>query len=188
MSESFHNAQDNLNERFFAEIDKQLLADLREDLQHEQESRVLAAATGLVDTELLEELVALKVSPETLAAFRLVPMVAVGWSDRKIERAERDVLMDAAAREGIKRGAPAWRLLEQWLERQPSPQLLHAWTEYTEEICKSLSSSAIKVLKAEVIGQAEMVAQAAGGLLGLGAVSKAEKETLAVIRNAFPNH
>lgn len=185
MSEPMHTRQQDMNEAFFAEVDRQLLDELRSDLQHTEEAKALSAATGIVDAELLEELVRLKVTPETLSAFRMIPLLAVAWSDRKLDREERDALLDAASRKGIHAGSPSYRLLDEWMQRPPSPQLMEAWFNYVQEICDALSPSAVSALKAEIVGQAEVVAQAAGGLFGIGAVSREEKSVLEQIRAAF---
>ncbi len=188
MTDSLHTSQQDLNEKFFAELDKQLLSDLRHDLEHADEAKALAVATGIVDTKVLDELVALHVTPETLAAFRMIPLLAVAWSDRKLDREERDILLDAASRRGMQPGSPSYRMLDEWMERPPAPQLMTAWLDYVEEICDSLSPTAISVLRSEVVGQAEMVAQAAGGIFGIGSVSKEEKDVLKTIRDAFPSN
>ncbi|WP_153556410.1 tellurite resistance TerB family protein [Roseimaritima sediminicola] len=185
MSDPFHTAQQHLNDRFFAEIDKQLLSDLHDDLEYADEARALSEATGIVDTGLLAELTQQDVSPETLAAFRMVPLLHVAWSDGELQPGERDVLLDVAARRNMAQGSAALRVLEQWMERPPQPELMTLWLDYLEEICKALSSTAISVLRSEIVGQAEMIADAAGGFLGIRSTSKAERDALETIRDAF---
>ncbi|QDS95163.1 hypothetical protein FF011L_39500 [Roseimaritima multifibrata] len=186
MSNDFQAAEKKLNQQFYADVNEELMEDLHRDIDSVEEAEALAAVTGISDRNLLMELVTLKVSAETFAAFRMAPLVAVAWSDGQLQKQEREVLLDAAARKNIQHGSPAYRLLDEWLDRRPPEELMRVWLVYVEEICDALSNSAVSVLRAEVIGQAEMVAQAAGGFLGIGATNQAEKSVLTTIRNAFP--
>ncbi|QEG40768.1 hypothetical protein [Roseimaritima ulvae] len=185
MSDQLHSSERQLNEKFYADVDEKLVKDLREDLGDDVDARALAAATGIVDSDLVTELVRLGVSAETLAAFRMIPLLHVAWCDGQLQPSEREVLLDAACRRNMARGSAAYRVLDEWMERPPRSELMTAWKKYLEEMCDGLSSTAISVLRSEIVGQAEMVAQAAGGILGIAATSKAEKKALETIRTAF---
>lgn len=185
MSDKLQNAQKQLDEKFFADIDKQLLADLRDDLGQVDDAKALAVATGIVDATLLTELVGLGVSAQTLAAFRMIPLLHVAWCDGELQKSEREVLLDVACRRNMARGSAAYRVLDEWMERAPRPELMTAWCKYLEEMCDGLSPTAISVLRSEIVGQAEMVAQAAGGFLGIASTSKIEKQALETVRTAF---
>lgn len=186
MSEPLHTKQQTLTDKFFADIDAQLLDELRANLNREKEIEALGDAAGVQDPAVLKELMAMNIGPETLSAFRMVPLVAVAWSDHVLQKEERETLLEAATRRGIVPGSASYRLLDQWLQREPPRDLLVAWIDYVEEICKSLTPAAISALRAEVMGQAEMVAQSSGGFLGMGSVNRQESEVLKQLRGAFP--
>src|SRR5690242_6516966 len=68
-----------LEEAFFAQHDAALLRRLREAGEAKAKREALAAASGITDDALLDRLVALGISSETLTALSLIPMVAVAW-------------------------------------------------------------------------------------------------------------
>lgn len=187
MSERHLSKQQALNDKFFDEIDRQLLAELRSDLESGSRVEALSAATGIVDANLLTELVNLDIRPETLAAFRMVPLVMVAWSDRVLQKQERETLLELAGRHGIHPGTASHQLLDEWLKREPPAALFETWREYVEELCEVLTPAAVAALRREVVSQAEAVAEASGGFLGIGATNKDEKEVLDAVRAAFPD-
>jgi hypothetical protein len=186
MTDPVPQKQHLLNEKFFAELDAKLLAELRGDLTRGHRAEALSEATGITDPAMLQELVELDIDVETLAAFRMVPLVAVAWSNRVVQQEERETLLEIAERHGIRPNSPARRMLEAWVWHEPQPELYAAWKDYVRVICKNLTPGAIAALRAEVIGQAEKVASAAGGFLGFGAIDRDEWRTLRELEAAFP--
>jgi hypothetical protein len=78
-------------------------------------------------------------------------------------------------------------LLEKCLDQNPDPMLLETWVAYVKEICGSLKPEVIGRFKTRVLGEAQSVAEAAGGILGLGAkVSDGERMVLEQMSAAFP--
>jgi len=53
----------------------------------------------------LDSLIASGISPDTIAAVSLIPLVAVAWADKKLEAKERDAILNAATEAGISAGA-----------------------------------------------------------------------------------
>jgi hypothetical protein len=186
MSDQHLSKQRALNDKFFADIDRQLLAELREDLEADSRVEALSAATGIADAGLLAELVEMDLQPETLAAFRMVPLLMVAWSDRILQKEEQAKLLEIAGRHGIEAGTASFRLLNEWLQREPPAPLFEAWKDYVEELCEVLTPTAVASLRQEVITQAEAVAEAAGGFLGFGATNKEEQQAIQEVRSAFP--
>ena len=79
------------------------------------------------------------------------------------------------------------QLIEAWLAQKPSEDLLEAWKGYVQAIGQIVSPEAKAILKKDVVQRARQVAEAAGGLLGIAAVSKAEESVLAQVEQAFTN-
>ena len=119
-----------LEEAFFAEHDAALRRRLREAGEAKAEREALSAASGITDTALLERLVALGISSETLTALSVIPMVAVAWADGKVDELERRAVLSGAERLGVARGEAGYELLEGWLGRRPPRELLPAWRDY----------------------------------------------------------
>lgn len=174
-----------LEDEFFRREDAALVERLRSEKERVKGRAELASASGISDTKILDALLDVEVSASGLTAFALVPLVEVAWADGKLDGNERASILDAAAKQGILPGTDARRLLENWLDSPTAPSLLRAWIEYTKELCAEFGQKRKAALSKEVIGRARAVAESAGGLLGIGAVSSDEQEVLRLLEEAF---
>jgi hypothetical protein len=184
--ELFGDRKRALEDSFFRKQDEKLIARLRAQRTEQEASRALAEASGVTDAAALGRLRDLGVAPETLAALGVVPLVAVAWADGRLEERERRAVLAGAEAAGVEPGSPAHTLFEGWLEAPPSAGMLEAWRTYTSALCSRLSATERETLRAQVLGRARAVAEAAGGFLGLGSrVSEAEEKMLASLERAF---
>ena len=173
-----------LENAFFARVDADLLKKMRNQLSEEKDLEKLAADTGVHNHEVLKELLELEITPETLMALWLVPLVQVAWADGHVSREERNAVLDALGKHGYSAETPAWHLLESWLEHAPSGDVVMAWRDYARELIDSSSEKRRALLHFELLKRAREVAQAAGGVLGMGRVSKAEQAVIEQIEKA----
>lgn len=175
----------NLEEHFFHDVDQHLLDKLREQASVEQSADAIMQVMGINDKGLAAEIAKIDITVETLAAFRLAPLVAVAWADDRVEENERYVITRTAEKAGLKADDPAMKLLESWTARRPSTELLDAWCDYTKSLCASLNEEHRQVLKKEVMEQVNAVAEASGGFLGFGSVSPSEKAVIERIEKSL---
>jgi uncharacterized tellurite resistance protein B-like protein len=175
----------NLEEEFFAQHNQQLLRKLKTEAAQRERREALAKATGISNVELLDKLIELDVNVERAAAFTLVPVVEVAWADGEVQPKEREAILKAAADQGLIPGTVAYELVESWLEHAPDPRLLRVWKEYTAGFVANLTSEQRKALRHDLLHRARAVAEAAGGFLGIGAISKAEREMLEDMEKAL---
>jgi hypothetical protein len=173
----------NLEEQFFKSLDHQLLTKLREQSRISQSADSIMQLTGINDHELAEKIASMDVSAETLAAFRLVPLVAVAWANDHIAPNEQYVIDQAAENAGLDESA--MKLLGQWTSNRPGSELLETWCEYASALVQSLDESHRNSLREQIVGQAMAVARASGGILGIGSVSPSEKATIQKIKQAL---
>ena len=187
MSEGgFGGRRNALEEKFFLEKDKELIQALREQTAAKARKRGLAEAAGITYEEVLDQLDDLGVSAETLAALSLIPLIAVAWADGKLDEKELEAVMTAADNAGMHQQHAGHQLLDAWLKRRPDNELLAVWKSYVASLSISLSEEALNDLKNDLLGHARTVAEAAGGILGLGSrVSKAEQAILDELAQAF---
>ncbi|QDV26326.1 hypothetical protein [Aureliella helgolandensis] len=174
-----------LEEQFFNNVDQQLLAKLRGEVQTAETAETIMRVTGITDAELAQEIAAINITIDTLAAFRLVPLVAVAWADDRVEENERDAICLAAEKSGIAADEPAMELLKVWTRQRPGPELLDTWCEYSKALCSGLEESHRTKLKEEILSQVKAVAQASGGVIGFGSISAHEKEVIARVEAAL---
>jgi hypothetical protein len=175
-----------LEDRFFLEQDRVLIEKHRELKKMEETRQALAAVSGITNQQVLQRLVDLNVQADTVASLAVVPLVEVAWADGRIDDQERAAIMRATAEAGFAKGSPDYELLDRWLAHRPGPELLEAWQHYIEGLCELLAPEEREALRADLIGRARRVAEAAGGFLGLTSkVSEVERRILQTLEHAF---
>ncbi|REK06351.1 MAG: hypothetical protein DWQ36_14175 [Acidobacteria bacterium] len=186
MSEGvFDERKQALEDLFFKNQDKALKERYRAAKEIAAQKDALAQASGIQDDAVLTHLIEVGLDGQTVAALTLVPLIEVAWADQAIERRERQAILEAAQEAGIKQGSPSADLLDGWLEHRPGHELLDAWKEYVRELTSQLGADGAAALRAEVLGKARQVAEAAGGMLGIGRVNQQEEERLAELARTF---
>lgn len=185
-NELFGDRRKALEEEFFRRRDAALLAQRRTEEERRAARAALAAASHITDDVLLDQLVAFGISADTLTALSLVPLVEVAWADGRVENAEKRAILAAATAAGLEETSAGHKLLESCLSERPHSGLRKMWEQYISSICTTLSAEERDALKAELLLQARNVAEAAGGLMGLGSkVSSKEEALLTEIAAAF---
>lgn len=186
MASDFLTSRKNaLEESFFARENEKLLEQLRRKASLEARRKALSETSGITDDNILDQLINLDIHSETLAAFSLVPLVEVAWADGHLDQKERDAVVTAAEKDGLPKEGPVHELLQNWLERKPDGEMLRAWKNYARALAADLTPEARQTLRENLMERARHVAQAAGGFLGLGKVSSAERRLLEELEQAF---
>lgn len=184
--DSLADRRKELEEAFFRKQNQALVDKLKAEKQKALDKEGISRVSGITQDAVLERLLALKLNAETLASFTLFPLVDVAWADGEVDAKEKKAVLDAAAQSGIKPGSDALALLEGWLAQPPPPAVREAWTNYVHALSSTLSAGDRALLKNEVLGRARSVAEAAGGIMGIGAkVSKTEAAVLKKLEDAF---
>lgn len=174
-----------LEDAFFLQQDKILMEQFHRLEAMKQSKETLSKVSGITNPDILERLVELDIHPDLMASLALVPLVEVAWADGAVDAAEKEAILKAEG-QFFTKDSPDMAVLKQWMEHKPDRQLLEAWKEYIKGLCEQLTPHQKAALKAEVIGHARQVAEAAGGFLGLGSkISKAEQNLLKELEAAF---
>src|SRR6185436_4385506 len=99
-------------------------------MEGQQSREELRKASGMTDDAVLDQLVALGLRSNTIAALSLVPLIQVAWADGAIQDNERTAILQGAHGKGLEEGSDGYELLQRWLERQPGDELFTAWEAY----------------------------------------------------------
>jgi hypothetical protein len=183
--DAFAERERALENEFFYEVDKKLLANLRKRLSGEEMKKAFAVVGHFDDARLVDELIELGVQPASLAAVNLIPLILVAWSNHQVPEIERLTVLEAAADEGIHEQSPAYCLLERWLRAEPDQKLGRVWEHYIRALTETLTPDAAASLKTEVMSRARAVAKSAHGILGFGHLAAEEKRTLDQLEDVF---
>jgi uncharacterized tellurite resistance protein B-like protein len=182
----FEERRKSLEAEFFAKREATLVAKLRQTLEKEHPRETLKQLTGIQDDSIIDTLVKLHVDRDTLAAFALYPLVEVAWADGKVDDAERKAFLEAAAEHGIEVDSPGHETLRQFLRECPREEARKAWFAWAEQLNARLSVVERRELREGLLKRARQVAEASGGILGLGRrISANEQKVLDKIRSVF---
>jgi uncharacterized tellurite resistance protein B-like protein len=182
----FEERRKGLEEEFFTKREQQLVAKLRKTLEKAAPRETLTQLTGIQDAHVIDTLVALHVDRDTLAAFALYPLVEIAWADGKVDDAERQAFLKAASEHGITADSPGHQALREFLKETPREDARKAWFAWATALKNRLNPEERRALRSGLVARARAVAEASGGILGLGRrVSAAEQVVLDKIEAAF---
>lgn len=182
----FQERRKALEEEFFAKRERTLVEKLRSTLEKESPRETLQKLTGIQDDAVIDTLVALHVDRDTLAAFALYPLVEVAWADGRVDDAERQAFLQAAAEHGLAADSPGHQALREFIKETPREDARKAWFAWARELKSRLNPDERRALRDGLVKRARTVAEASGGILGLGRrISAAEQGILDRIEAAF---
>lgn len=183
MTRNGFSQQARANEaRYFYRVDGHLWQKLREEVKRAEQHKALVEATGLADDAVVEQLIALGLSSQTVRAFHWLPLVQAAWASGVVAPRQRAAVLDAAQSAGCPRGSSAYGLLVSWLDRRPARKFAQVWRSYAAALGRTMNPEERESFRGELLGQASVVAEAAGGFLGMGRVSRAEQRVLAELQ------
>ncbi len=174
-----------LENQFYEKENKEKLAAMKSKLDTQSSKEDLRKVSGMTDDAVLDKLVGLGLTANTIAALSLVPLIEVAWADGTIQDNERTAILQGAQGKNLEAGSAGYELLQSWLSRKPSDELFVAWESYIKALASQLNDEQNRVLKNQIVGFAKLVATSAGGILGFGKVSGTEEKVLGRIESAF---
>jgi len=170
---------------YIARLDRERINKMHQDRADEENRDLLRSASGISDDALLQQLLEQGMTPDNLKAMSLVPLIFVAWAGGRVTQEERHATLEAAEAEGASKESGAYELLEAWLEEPPAPNIMETWKEYIQTVLDELPDEEHAQLKELLLGRARRVARASGGILGLGAISEAQKKMLENLKDAL---
>jgi hypothetical protein len=165
-------------DEYFRRRDRELIEKMRQAESSARTREALESRTGIHDQDSLRELEALGFTIETCALLPLIPLVQVAWAEAGVSAAERQAIMTFARARGIEPGTAADHQLTSWLEQRPSEETFHKATRLISAMIDRHGEAAADLTADELIARCEAIAQASGGVFGLGSVSAPERAVL----------
>ena len=167
-----------LEAEFFRRRDTVLLDKSRAREAQRAAHAALRTASRITDETLLDRLVAMGITTDTLVALSLVPLAEVAWADGRLDESEKRAILAAAQTAGLEAESAGYRLVESCLSERPPARLRELWRHYIAGVCASLPEPERNRLKRELLRQATTVAEAAGGFKGLFSKVSAQEAAL----------
>ncbi len=180
-----HKRAREMEEAFFRRREAEQLAKRRDEQARRERLAALREASGCGDEALLNEMLEHNLRPETIMAFRLIPLIEVVWADGHMHPDERGAVLKAVEQDGMAPGSLPHAMVEEWLDRRPPRTLVKLWKAHVADLRTTLPPQSLQRLRATVVGRARAVARAAGGFLGFGRISAEEEAVLKDLEKAF---
>ena len=172
----FGDREHSLEEEYFRRKDRELIEKMRAAAAAEAARAEMEKSSGVHDPEVLKELEELGFTPETLILLPVIPLVQVAWAEGGVSDAERHLLIKLARARGIDEGTAADRQLAEWLTHRPSDRV---FVNAGRLIRAVMDTPGHGVNADDLVKQAEAIAAASGGVLGIiGRISAEERAIL----------
>jgi hypothetical protein len=170
-----------MEDDYFRKRDRELIEKLRKAKADEEAKRAMGASTGLQDPALLQSLLDLGFTPDTIDLLPLVPVVQMAWAEGGVTKHEFDQVMQLAQARGIREGSPAHQQLVVWLTDPPAPEVFSGAGRLIRAMLDAGGAAAADLSAEELVAYCERIAGASGGMLGFGRISPEERALLAQI-------
>lgn len=166
-----------LEEEYFWNKERELIARLRDEGRLVKERGRLRAKLN-ADEALLKELQEVGVTPDNLALLHLAPLVEVAWAEGEVTRRERELILAMAERRGVAADDRAYQLLTEWPNVDPGAEFFDRADRGARALLDTMEPTAREAAKKDLVKSCTLVAEAAGGILGMVAISPEERQAL----------
>jgi hypothetical protein len=165
----------NLEDDYFHRKEKELIEKLRKRREAEAHQQGLAEESGISNEEILKTLHELGYTRETVLLLHLVPLISVAWADNQVSGPEQELILEAARVRGIPDDSAAFKQLNDWLTNRPSEEFLDQTLRVISKLADTELPDERETRRQSLLGLAKRVAEASGGILGLGKTSNQEQ-------------
>ena len=181
MKNALERRSKSLEESFFI-AENQKLSDA---LHRKNEKRKFKKSLGLKSDTLVDLFWELEIKPDTFTAVQMIPLVLVSWADGSMDDREREAVLAVAMDNKLYQDSKGWVQLKHWLNNKPDPKIFELWHEWIQEITQNMSEEDKRALERELVHNASEIAEAAGGILGVGSFADSEKQMINKLRQSF---
>lgn len=163
--DTFASLRRSQEEKYFLEREHELLAKLRRRIELAGKLDEMTGETRLANDDLLQDLVKLGYTRETLPLIYLAPLVYVAWSEGFVSEGERLRVLQIADERGIRAGTPAYEQLNGWLTERPADDLLEKSIGIVQTVIHAHPPSVEAAEKAEIFADVQRVLDSSGDVL-----------------------
>ncbi len=144
-------------------------------LRHELEQKAMTAQIEEANAEAIK---ALGFDHDTVKILDLIPLLDVAWADGQVTNEECDIIRAVMEKRGLTPNDKAWQLMDSYLESPPSDVFFEAALKLIEKIYNALPGDRKLRAKQDLVYFCLEVADASGGIFGIGRISKEERDEL----------
>jgi hypothetical protein len=170
-----------LEDEYFRKKDRELIERMQKAAAAEQARSDLSRTMGLEDPAVLQDLLDLGFTPDTVSLLPLVPVLEMAWAEGGITSAERELIVRLARSRGITENSPADLRLSEWMVTRPEPTVFDRAGRLIAATLASGGEQAGSLTVDDLVQYCEKIAAASGGILGIGRISPEERMLLSRI-------
>ncbi len=171
--DAFTDLRKAKEEEFFRNREQALLEKLRQRAAAASDAQMMGDTLGTRDQQILEDLQALGYNRDVVKVLFALPLVAVAWADGEVSERERTLMEElSATMEGSENRGDQ---LKQWLVRKPEQEFIDRSLRIISLLLKSMPPDLQSRRRNELLTSITRIAEASGGVLGLGSISAAER-------------
>jgi len=174
----FADRERRQEEEYFRRKEQELIEKMRHRSAMEAKRQELYQAVGVADPKILEDLQELGYTRETVGLLHLLPLVRIAWAEGKITKPERELIFEAARARGVLPGSPGFEKLAEWLNRRPTEEFFDKTMRIIRAILIVLPEEELESSKRDLLSYCSRVAEASGGILGMGKIDRKERALL----------
>ncbi|MBY0278379.1 hypothetical protein K2Z84_23870 [Candidatus Binatia bacterium] len=163
---------------YFQRREHELIEKMRARARELAEQHQLGEATGIADDEVLKALHDLGYTRETVTLVHLVPLLQVAWIDGSVSAPERAGILEAARLRGVEESTPAYRQLVSWLDKKPLDGFFEDTLRLIGNLLAAMPDEAREKAKVTLLAFANAIADASGGILGIGSRVSADERAV----------
>ena len=174
----FADRERRQEEEYFRRKEQELIEKMRHRSAMEAKRQELYQAVGVADPKILEDLQELGYTRETVGLLHLLPLVRIAWAEGKITKPERELIFEAARARDVLPGSPGFEKLAEWLNRRPTEEFFDKTMRIIRAILIVLPEEELESSKRDLLSYCSRVAEASGGILGMGKIDRKERALL----------
>ena len=99
-------------------------------------------------------------------------------ADDLVTQPERDLIFEAARARGVLPDSPGFEKLAEWLNRRPTEEFFDKTMRIIRAILMVLPEEELESSKRDLLSYSSRVAEASGGILGMGKIDRKERALL----------
>jgi hypothetical protein len=163
--DTFASLRRSQEEKYFLEREHELLAKLQRRFALATKLGEMTDETRVANDAILQDLMTLGYTRDTLPLIYLAPIVYVAWAEGFVSAGEHARVLEIARERGIAPGTPAHQQLLGWLAERPSDDLLEKSIGIVQAVMHTHPAAEEAAEKVEMLAEVQRVVDASGDLL-----------------------
>lgn len=172
---------------YFNKKNNELIENLQKNKFLQDERNNMAKTIGSQDETTLQALQDLGYTSETVSLLHLIPLLYVAWSEGRVTKRERTLLLSLARTSQIKENTKAYQKLIDWIKHKPTSHFFNQSLGLLRNVVDSQPIPTREATKFGLVSNCVRLAKVSGGFWRLGSVSSTEFEAIEKVNRELEN-